>query len=137
MESLVSGEDFSMLSDGLKEVSGLTDRTIAIKRNTGFAGGTYDGTAPSPTFKYFYLRGTVENVTEAEMTQTGGELSLGDVRFTTTVDIRQIGEGGGGYTLQEGDVLVYDGYEYRVFGIPWREYLAGGLAFTKSFWKRR
>jgi hypothetical protein len=136
MESLLGSEDYAILHEGLKEVAPLTDRTVAIKRNSGFTGGTYDGTTPSPSFNYFYVSGTVESITQLEMTQTGGELALGDLKFTTSLDIREVGEGGGGYTLQEGDVLVYEGYEYRVFGKPWREYLAGGLGFTRTYWKR-
>lgn len=137
MESLLSGDDYAILNEGLKEVSGLTNRTVAIKRNTGFIGGTYDGTAPSSTYKYFYLDATIENVSDAQMTMTGGELALGDIHLTTTIDIRNVGEGGGGLTLQEGDVLVYDGYEYTIYGNPNRVFLAGGLAYTGSFWKKR
>ena len=137
MENLIGTEDYSILKDGLKEIGTLTDRQVAIKSNVAFVGGTYDGTAPSPTYKYFYLQGTVENITQDEMTMTGGELALGDIRLTTLIDIRPKGEGGGGYTLQEGDVLVYDGYEYFVFGKPWREFLAGGMAFSRSYWKRK
>lgn len=137
MEPIIGSDDYGILKDGLREVGTLTDRQVAIKSNYGFTGGTYDGTEPSPTYKYYYLQGTVESVTQDEITNTGGELAMGDIRLTTLTDIRAKGEGGGGYTLQEGDVLVYDGYEYFIFGKPWREFLAGGMAFSRSYWKRK
>ena len=137
MEPLISGEDYAILKEGIRETGTLTDRQVAIKSNAGFVGGTYDGTAPSPVYKYFYLQGTVERVTQNEITNSGGELVFGDITLETLIDIRQKGEGGGGYTLQEGDVLVYDGYEYFIWGSPNREFLAGGMAFSRSYWKRK
>jgi|SRR5882672_8739910 len=137
MENLIGTEDYAIFQEGLMEVSSLVDKQVAIKRNSGFTGGTYDGTSPAPTYTYFYLMANIENVTDAQMTMTGGELMLGDIQLTTQADIRNVGEGGGGYTLQQGDVLVYDGYEYTIWGNPNRVFLAGGLAYTRSFWKKR
>lgn len=136
MEPLLDGTDFETITDALSETSGLTDRLLQVKRNSGFTGGTLDGTDPSPTYFYFNLMGTIESVTKDEAVHSGGMLELGDISLTTTFDILEKGEGGDGYTLQESDVLIYDQKEYYTVGRPYREYVAGGIAFTRSYWRR-
>lgn len=136
MESLLSGEDSGIVADCLKEISGLTDRMVQIKRNSGFTGGSLNGVAKSPTYLYFDIMGTVEDVKPEEAVHAGGMLELGDVTLTTTLDIYEKGEGGDGYSLQEGDVLVYEKKEYYPVGRPWREFVAGGMAFAKGVWRR-
>ena len=136
MESLLSGEDFEIISDALQETSGLVERMVQIKRNSGFTAGGLNGVAKTPTYLYFDIMGTAEATKQEEAVHTGGIIALGDVTFTTTLDIMAKGEGGDGYTLQEGDILVYDLKEYYPVGIPWREFVAGGNAFTKSIWRR-
>lgn len=136
MESLLSGEDFGVFADALKEVSSLTDRLLQIKRNTGFTPGTFDGTDPTPNYVYFNINATAENITHKEATNSGGMLSLGDLMVTFPMDVLEKGEGGDGYTLQEGDVLIYDLKEWYMVGIPEREYALGGVAYTRSYWRR-
>lgn len=136
MENLLDGQDFQNIAEGLQETSGLTDRTLQIKRNSGFTGGTYDGVAPSPTFTYFTFMGTVEGVTQKEAVNSGGMLSLGDLTVTTTVGAQFKQEGGDGYTIQQGDILIYEGLEFYMVGVPFREFVAGGVAFTRSYWRR-
>jgi len=136
VENLLDGTDFQNVVEALQETSGLTDRTLQIKRNTGYSGGTYNGTAPTPTYQYFNFMGTVESVTQQEAVNSGGMLSLGDLRITTTISVQPKGEGGAGYTIQQGDVLVYQNKEWFMVGIPKPEDMAGGVPFTNSYWRR-
>ena len=136
MESMLDGNDYMNVAEALQEVSGLTDRTLQIKRNTGFTGGALNGVAPKPNYEVFNFMGTVEAVTQQEAVLSGGELALGDIRLTTTIPVLGKGEGGGGYTIQEGDVLIYLQKEWRITGIPKPEDFAGGSPFTMSFWRR-
>lgn len=136
MEPLIDGTDFENITDSLAETSGLTDRLIQVKRNSGFTGGALDGTAPTPTYKYFDIMGTIESVKQEEAVHAGGMLSLGDVSLTTSMDVNEKGEGGDGYSIQQGDVIIYDQKEWYQVGIPYREFVAGGLAYTRSYWRR-
>jgi hypothetical protein len=65
-------------------------------------------------------------------------LTLGDLRITTTLGVNEKTEGevGGGYVIQQGDVLIYDQKEFFMVGNPKREYVAGGIAFSESYWRR-
>lgn len=136
MEPLLDGTDFENIAEALQEVSGLTDKMLQLKRNTGFTGGALNGVAPTPTYLYYDFMGTWVSVTQEEMVLAGGMLSLGDMVLTTTMDIQFKGEGGGGYTIQQGDVIVNEGKEWGSVGIPFRNFVAGGVAYTKSFWRR-
>ena len=136
MEPLLDGADFQIAMESLQEVSGLTDRLIQIKRNSGFTGGTLDGVAASPNYKYFDVMATVEEVTQQEIVHSGGMLSLGNLRIAFNMNVLEKGEGGDGYVLQEGDVVIYDQKEWHSVGIPFRNYVAGGVTHVSTYWRR-
>ncbi len=137
MENLLSdGMDFENISDALRETSGLGDRLLQIKRNTGFTGGDYNGVAEGPTYVYFNLPGTALSITQVEAVHSGGMLSLGDLRVTFWMNVLEKGEGGDGYTLQESDVLIYDQKEWHSVAIPERVYAAGGITNVNTYWRR-
>ena len=131
MEPMLDAEDYSMVSDSLQEMAGLTDRLIQIIRNTGgFTGGTLDGVAPSPVQVTYDLMATVESVTQEEVTNSGGQLTLGDLKLSIPIDVVE-------KTTQptQGDKLMFEGYPWYIVGKAERVYIAG-LEYSVSKWHR-
>jgi hypothetical protein len=139
MQEILNGEDFETIQDALKETSGSVEVWVTIKRNTGFTGGTYDGTAPSPTYSQFDVPVTIEEITPEESVQSGGMLSLGDIKMTSVFDVQEKTENipGQSGTPKESDILIYKSRQWYLVGVPDCMNVSDGQPFIKSYWKRR
>ena len=129
MEPMLDGEDYSFIQDALQEMSGLTDRLIRLIRNTGgFTGGTLDGVAPSPVQLSYDIMASVDSVTQDEVTNSGGQLTLGDLKVSIPMDVVE-------KTIQptQGDKLLFEGYTWYIVGKAERVYIAG-LEYSVSKW---
>ena len=137
MEPLLDGEDFSVVAEAIQEASGAVDRLVKIKRLLSWTGGTLDGKAATPNYQYIDLLMTVESVTMQEIFNSGGMLTIGDVKVSGPIDLREKLEGNPdtGAAKQEADVLLFEGYNWYMVGKVERWTLAGQV-FSRAMWRR-
>ncbi|MDE2102283.1 MAG: hypothetical protein KGL39_33870 [Patescibacteria group bacterium] len=138
MEPILDGEDYGFMLEAQTESSGAVDSLVRIKRQTGWTGGTLDGVAQTPTYQLIDIMGTIESVTMQEIFNSGGMLSVGDVKATLPFDLREVREGNPdtGAAKQESDVLLYEGYNWYMVGRVERWRGAGGLLYSRAMWRR-
>ena len=138
MENLLDGEDFGMMSESLMEVSGLIDDQVRIKRFVAWIGGALDGQSPTPSYRFIDMKVTVENVTEQEIFNAGGMLTVGDIKASGPIDLFEKLEGNPdtGTSPQEADVLLYQGYNWYMVGKVQRWISAGGIVYSRAMWRR-
>lgn len=130
MENLIDGEDFAFMAEAMQEVAGLTDRLVQVKRNTGFTGGTLDGVDPSPVYQLIDVMATIESVSDQEIMQSGGFLTVGDMKFSAPIELYEKTE-----TPQQGDVLLFEDFDWYMVGKVSRE-TVGGIVYSRATFRR-
>jgi len=134
MEPFLNGNDHSNLREALQETGVLSGRPIIIHRFIGETGGTLNGVQPTRLDRDIPTTARIFNVSDKEMIQSGGFLTLGDLKTHTIVEI--VGFENKSSNLKTGDKMTTDGTDYIVFGKPTKKFGAGGRLYTQTYWKK-
>lgn len=136
MEDILDGEDFQALAEAMLQDQAVSGQIVTFERTEASGTVSLNGKTGGPTLSYHDVQGTLEDVSQVELIVPGGMVSLGDIRFTSTFDVREKRDSNtpGGY--QVADVMIYGGFKWYMVGIPFRKVLSGGVLEVKSYWRR-
>jgi hypothetical protein len=128
MERITKGRFKEHLKDKFQTFS----VAILVYRFVSFSGGTYDGVSPHRTDKIIPMRARMWNVTQDDTLTSAGLVVKGDLKTLTIPDI--VFYQNKALNLSQGDLLIYNGRQFYVKGMPKRTTAYGGRMMTETLW---